>query len=101
RLGRTGAQPLALRRSRATSLRRRRAGRIDMSDFFASGWSMFIAVATIGGLVACLVLLGFASRRRPMADDNSTGHVFDEDLVEMNNPLPLWWVGLFIVTVVF
>ena len=72
-----------------------------MSDFFSSGWSIFIAVATIASLIACLVLLVFASRRRPMASDNSTGHVFDEDLVEMNNPLPLWWSVLFVLTVVF
>src|SRR5215207_5778213 len=72
-----------------------------MSDFFGSGWSIFIALTTIGGLVACLVLLLFASRRKPMADDNSTGHVFDVDLVEMNNPLPMWWVVLFVLTVLF
>jgi len=72
-----------------------------MSDFFSSGWSIFIAVATVVSLVACLALLFFASRRQPMADDNSTGHVFDGDLVEMNNPLPLWWSVLFVLTVVF
>jgi len=72
-----------------------------MSDFFSSGWSIFIALATLVSLFACLVLLVFASRRKPMAGDNSTGHVFDEDLVEMNNPLPLWWVVLFVLTVVF
>ena len=72
-----------------------------MSDFFSSGWSVFIAVATLVSLAACLALLAFASRRKPMADDNSTGHVFDEDLVEMNNPLPLWWMVLFVITVVF
>ena len=72
-----------------------------MSDFISSGWSIFITVATIGGLIACLVLLVFASRRRPMAKDNSTGHVFDGDLVEMNNPLPMWWIVLFVLTVVF
>jgi cytochrome c oxidase cbb3-type subunit 3 len=72
-----------------------------MSDFLGGGWSAFIALSTIGGLIACLVLLAFASRRRPMASDNSTGHVFDEDLVEMNNPLPMWWVVLFVLTVVF
>ncbi len=72
-----------------------------MSDFFSSGWSIFIALATLAGLVACLVLLAFASRRQPMAQDNSTGHVFDGDLVEMNNPLPMWWVVLFVLTVVF
>ena len=72
-----------------------------MSDFFSSGWSLFVALATLVSLIACLVLLVFASRRKPMAGDNSTGHVFDEDLVEMNNPLPLWWVVLFVLTVVF
>ena len=72
-----------------------------MSDFSSSGWSIFIAAATVGGLLACLWLLFVASKRIPMADDNSTGHVFDEDLVEMNNPLPRWWMVLFILTVVF
>jgi mono/diheme cytochrome c family protein len=72
-----------------------------MSDFFSSGWSVFIAVATVVSLVACLALLVFASRRTKMADDNSTGHVFDGDLVEMNNPMPMWWVVLFVLTVIF
>ena len=72
-----------------------------MSDFLHNGWSIFIAVGTVVSLIACLVLLAFASRRQPMADDNSTGHVFDGDLVEMNNPLPMWWVVLFVLTVVF
>ena len=72
-----------------------------MSDFFSGGWSVFIAVATLASLAACLVLLFIASRRKPMAADNSTGHVFDEDLTELNNPLPLWWVVLFVLTVVF
>ena len=35
------------------------------------------------------------------ANDNTPGHVWDGDLREMNNPLPRWWVGLFIITVVF
>ena len=72
-----------------------------MSDFLPDGLSTFIAVTTIASLVACLVLLVLASRCMPMADDNSTGHVFDENLVEMNNPLPMWWIVLFVLTVVF
>jgi cytochrome c oxidase cbb3-type subunit III len=72
-----------------------------MSDFFSDAWSIFIAATTVVSLIACLALLAFASRRQPMAGDNSTGHVFDDDLVEMNNPLPMWWVGLFIITIVF
>ena len=72
-----------------------------MSDFFNSGWSTFVAVATVGGLLACLVLLFIASRRQVMASDNTTGHVWDEDLRELNNPLPMWWMGLFVLTIVF
>jgi cytochrome c oxidase cbb3-type subunit III len=72
-----------------------------MSDFFNSGWSMYVAIATAVSLVFCLVLLIVASRRKVMAGDNSTGHIWDEDLKEMNNPLPRWWVGLFILTVIF
>jgi len=72
-----------------------------VSDFFHSGWSYFVAGATILGLVACVWLLLIASRRRVMANDNTTGHVWDEDLKELNNPLPRWWMWLFVMTVVF
>jgi len=72
-----------------------------VSDFVASGWSLFIAAATVLGMLACLALLVIASRRKVMADDNTTGHVWDEDLRELNNPLPRWWMWLFVITVVF
>ena len=72
-----------------------------MSDFFNSGWSIYIAVVTVLGLVACLGLLIIAARRRVMAGDNTTGHIWDEDLRELNNPLPRWWMWLFVLTVVF
>ena len=72
-----------------------------MSDFFNNGWSVGIAVVTILSLVACLALLAIAARRRVMAGDNTTGHVWDEDLREMNNPLPRWWMVLFVLTVLF
>lgn len=72
-----------------------------MSDFIHNGWSIYVAAVTIIGLVACLALLFIAARRRVMADDNTTGHVWDEDLVELNNPLPRWWMWLFVITVAF
>jgi cytochrome c oxidase cbb3-type subunit 3 len=71
-----------------------------MSDFFNSGWSTFVAAATVVSLLLCLALLVIASRRKPMANDNTTGHVWDVDLVELNNPLPRWWMVLFVLTVV-
>jgi len=72
-----------------------------VSDFVHNGWGLFVAVATVISLVFCLVLLIIASRRKVMAADNTTGHVWDEDLREMNNPLPRWWMWLFVITVVF
>ena len=72
-----------------------------MSDFFNNGWSIFIAIATVISILACLLLLIVASKRRVMSDDNTTGHVWDEDLREMNNPLPRWWMVLFVLTIVF
>lgn len=72
-----------------------------MSDFNSGGWAIFVAAVTIVSLVACLALLGFASKRKVMANDNTTGHVWDEDLRELNNPLPRWWAWLFVITVVF
>ena len=72
-----------------------------MSDFVHDGWSIFIAVATAVSLLACLALLIVASQRKVMAGDNTTGPVWDGDLRELNNPLPRWWMILFIVTVLF
>ncbi len=74
-----------------------------MSDFFHSGWSVFVAALTLLSVVACLWILMVGARRRVIAGvtDNSTGHVWDGDLKELNNPLPKWWMGLFVLTVLF
>nr|WP_315478312.1 cytochrome-c oxidase, cbb3-type subunit III [uncultured Rhodoferax sp.] len=73
-----------------------------MSDFTSSFWSVYVAAITIIGIVACLLLLWFSGKAKAMtANDNTTGHVWDGDLREMNNPLPRWWVWLFIITIVF
>lgn len=73
-----------------------------MSDFTSNFWSVYVAAITVIGIVACLLLLWFSGKAKAMtANDNTTGHVWDGDLREMNNPLPRWWVWLFIITVVF
>ena len=72
-----------------------------MSDFTSGSWAIYVGLLTVVSLVACLVLLAIASKRKVMANDNTTGHVWDEDLRELNNPLPRWWMWLFIITVVF
>ena len=72
-----------------------------MSDFVHVGWAWYVAGLTVLSLLFCVFILVVASKRRPMASDNTTGHVWDEDLKEMNNPLPRWWMWLFVITVVF
>ncbi len=73
-----------------------------MSDFTNNFWSLYVAGVTLAGILACALLLWITSRKKVAATaDNTTGHVWDEDLREMNNPLPRWWMWLFIITMVF
>ncbi|QDL54823.1 cytochrome-c oxidase, cbb3-type subunit III [Rhodoferax aquaticus] len=73
-----------------------------MSDFTSNFWSIYVAAITVVAIVACLLLLWFSGKAKAMtAHDNTTGHVWDGDLREMNNPLPRWWVWLFVITLVF
>ncbi|RQO61232.1 cytochrome-c oxidase, cbb3-type subunit III [Variovorax sp. KBW07] len=73
-----------------------------MSDFIHRFWSDYVAMLSLLSIVACVLLLWLTARKRVASDaDNTTGHVWDEDLREANNPLPLWWVGLFVLTIVF
>ena len=73
-----------------------------MSDFTSNFWSIYVSVITVVSILACALLLWFSGKAKAMtASDNTTGHVWDGDLREMNNPLPRWWVWLFIITIVF
>ncbi|HSH73928.1 MAG TPA: cytochrome-c oxidase, cbb3-type subunit III [Methylophilaceae bacterium] len=74
-----------------------------MSDFTSNFWPVFITVITLGGIFGCALLLWFTSKVKVASanGDNTSGHVWDVDLREMNNPLPRWWVGLFIITIIF
>jgi len=74
-----------------------------MSDFTSSFWPMFITVISVGGVIGCALLLWITSKIKVTSPngDNTNGHVWDENLREMNNPLPRWWVWMFIITIVF
>ena len=72
-----------------------------MSDFVSNFWAMYVVVGVLASILACAVLLWISGNTKVNATpDNTTGHVWDGDLREMNNPLPKWWVYLFIITVV-
>lgn len=69
-----------------------------MSDFTSSFWSYYIALIALGGIVWCVYLL-FSQRawlRRDVGPVEDTGHVWDGDLTELNNPVPRWWTVMYL-----
>jgi cytochrome c oxidase cbb3-type subunit 3 len=76
-----------------------------MSDFVSNGWSLYVAIVTLVSIAACAALLYGLGRMRVAHNAGerveTTGHVWDEDLTELNHPLPRWWMWLFYATIVF
>ncbi len=73
-----------------------------MSDFTSNFWSVYVAGISVAGIFACLLLLWMTARKKvASASDNTTGHVWDGDLTEMNNPMPRWWMWMFVITIIF
>ena len=63
--------------------------------------SIFVIAFTAINVLACLWLMWWTARTPVESKSDKTGHVWDGDLEEYNNPLPRWWLGLFIITVLF
>jgi len=71
-----------------------------MSDFTSEFWSWFIIVIVVGGWVWMFYLLR-GNNKVEGEPGVPTGHVWDEDLEELNNPLPRWWLYMFYFTLFF
>ncbi|HEX5649521.1 MAG TPA: cytochrome-c oxidase, cbb3-type subunit III [Steroidobacteraceae bacterium] len=71
----------------------------------STGWSLWIVVLTIANILACVWLLRWTAKPKAPGEKigggADTGHVWDQDLREYNNPLPKWWLWLFYLTVAF
>jgi cytochrome c oxidase cbb3-type subunit III len=72
-----------------------------MSQFTSGFWDVYIAIVSVVSIVACAVFLRSQSTRKVAGPASTTGHTWDEDLAEYNNPLPRWWSWLFYITVAF
>jgi cytochrome c oxidase cbb3-type subunit 3 len=74
-----------------------------MADFTSSFWNWYIIIPTIGGIIGCFFLVRWLSGGTLKSGEQaeSMGHVWDENLEELNNPLPSWWLKLFYITLVF
>ena len=63
----------------------------------SSFWSWFIIIFTVANIVAALWLM-YANTKGTPGESDTTGHKWDGDLEEYNNPLPRWWLMLFYIT---
>lgn len=61
-------------------------------------WSLWISIITIATIIGSFFLL-FCNRKES-GDKETTGHVYD-GIEEYNNPLPAWWLYMFVLTLVF
>ena len=69
-----------------------------------SFWHWYVIIITVITVLGCFWLLQWTkgiSNRDENNKTGSTGHVWDEDLVELNNPLPKWWLQLIYGTIIF
>lgn len=74
-----------------------------MSDFVSSFWSYYIAIIALGGIAWCVYLL-FSQRawlKKDVKEVENTGHVWDGDLTELNNPVPRWWTVMYLGLCIF
>ena len=77
-----------------------------MSDFTSPFWGYYVAVVALVSIAGCALLLYRMGKIRVQKTPSSstpgtTGHVWDGDLAEYNNPLPRWWMWLFYLTIAF
>lgn len=61
-------------------------------------WSVFVILCVVITLGLSVWLL-LTNTKGKIGE--TTGHKWDEDLEEYNNPLPRWWLWLFYITIVF
>lgn len=66
----------------------------------SSFWSWFVILLVVINVGGSAWLL-FAMRKTTLkSEDNTTGHEYD-GIKELNNPLPRWWIWLFVITIIF
>jgi len=68
----------------------------------SSGWSWFIIIIVIAHIIGYSYLLFSTSKMKQedQKEGETTGHEWD-GIEEYNNPLPRWWLYLFIITIIF
>lgn len=72
-----------------------------MADFVSEFWNWFIIVPSVVGILILFPFIYMNKGSKSSGETETTGHVWDDDLEEYNNPLPGWWLNMFVITLVF
>jgi len=66
-------------------------------------WSAYIIVLTLVtiGVLVLLTIPALPGRRREWPQDGTTGETWDEDIKELRNPTPEWWLAIYYGTLFF
>lgn len=69
----------------------------------STAWSWYIIIGTVVTMLGCFWLIFWSNKQRASDEEikESESHVWDEDIRELNNPLPMWWLWLFILSIIY
>ncbi len=70
----------------------------------SGNWSLYIIILTVVNILGCFWIIRWTAKKKTAEEakqGDTTGHTWDGDLQEFNNPLPRWWLWLFYITIVF
>ena len=66
----------------------------------SNSWSWYVITLAVLNIIFMVWLLLATNKKNDIDESDTTGHKWD-GIEELNNPLPRWWLGLFIITIIF
>ena len=69
----------------------------------SSFWSIVVDIVIVLNIIGCYLLIRWVAKptKGESKKGEPTGHVWDDDLTELNNPMPRWWLFMFYITIIF
>jgi len=66
-------------------------------------WSIVVTIVILLNIIGCYLLIRWVAKpnKGEAKQGEATGHVWDDDLMELNNPMPRWWLYMFYISIVW
>jgi len=71
-----------------------------MADFTSGFWNWYIFILVVLSFAFCFALIIWMQRGKKPTKIETMGHEWD-GIQELNNPLPMWWLYMFYITLFF